>query len=555
MLAIIMKSYTISNLLLWVIVIVCLVCAWLKLPYNLDSIYDEGFLFLNQQSAFKGEILGISQGTNIIAAFFSENICATILGMRRVGYVLTIFCSILFSLIVFPLFGKSLKSIIQTLLLSFLFASLSIPNIALCQNGLAQFFFCIALAMGCRVLIDDTKWNYLWCVGTGGCLIFGMFCILPGAILLSLSLLILLVIKYWHAKRKLLNYVICTILGFIFGLGIMHLFVADLLDVIIAMKQTAANVTTLNRGYDPINFVTKIALFMRDWFMCGIVIVGCISLAELIKKMCGYKWLSGILLMIALLVYFYYQKNPRVTIPMFMSVMWIACLFYSFEGKTDIKIDCDSITNLFLVLSPIILSLGTNTYLGGKMSFFMLPWVILLLRLGWQKNEISYQNEIMIVIFVLLLIQNFNVIKLLSNQQEKVDSGPLAGMHLTEQQSKHFHLCKELMNRYGFEPKKSVVYSNQLGMMTICYMNGISCANYFQPMDFVTHANKDNLLYPDFLFLSEFDIQISSEKLLEMGWGWPNEFDVYDVNSPETYETGYSTKRKLYCRKSLKIND
>ena len=549
-----MKRYTISNLLLWVTVIICLVCAWLKLPYNLDSIYDEGFLFLNQQAAFEGKILGMSQGTNIIAAFFGENICATILGMRRIGYVLTVFCSVLFSLIVFPLFGKNLKSFTQTLLLSLLFALLSIPGIALCQNGLAQFFFCIALAMSYRVLVNDGKWNYLWCIGTGVCLMFGLFSIMPGALLLCLSLLVLLIIKYWSDKKTLLNYSLCTVLGLLLGLGIMHLFVADLSDVIIAMKKTATNVTTLNRGYDPISFATRIALFIRDWLMCGIVIVGCISLAELIKKF-GYRWLSSVFLTIVLLAYFYYQKNPCVTTPMFMSVMWIVYLFYSCKEKSDIKIDADFIINLFLVFSPVILSIGTNTYLGGKMSFFMLPWVLLLLRMGWYKNDVTYKKEVIIAVVAVLLIPNLNITKLMNNQQEKVLFGPVSGMHLTEQQSTHFSLCDSIMLEYDFEPKKSVVYANQLGMMTICYLDAVNCANYFQPMDFVANKHQEQLAVPNFIFLSDYDEEISRGTLVNSNWGWPEEFDVYDVGTPESSKIGYSTNRKLYCRKSLKIDD
>jgi hypothetical protein len=128
-------------------------------------------------------------------------------------------------------------------------------------------------------------------------------------------------------------------------------------------------------------------------------------------------------------------------------------------------------------------------------------------------------------------------------------------MHLTDHQALHFRECEKIVKEYNFQPKKSVIYSTQLGMMTICYLDGVNCANYFQPMDFVAHAQGDKLPCPDFLFLCEYDIQVSGEQLRNIGWGWPEDFDVFEVGTPESIKTSYPTERMLYCRKSLKTNE
>jgi hypothetical protein len=75
----------------------------------------------------------------------------------------------------------------------------------------------------------------------------------------------------------------------------------------------------------------------------------------------------------------------------------------------------------------------------------------------------------------------------------------------------HYKQCEKIVSDYNFTPGESVIYSTQSGMMTICYLDGVNCANYFQPMDFVTYANIDNLRCPDFLFLSSFDEEYSGD--------------------------------------------
>ena len=88
-------------------------------------------------------------------------------------------------------------------------------------------------------------------------------------------------------------------------------------------------------------------------------------------------------------------------------------------------------------------------------------------------------------------------------------------------------------------------------MATLCYFESVPCGLFFQPTDFVAHASND-LPVPDFLFLCEFDEMVALEKLKNMPWGWPDEFDKYYVGTPETIQIGYPTERWLYCRKCLK---
>lgn len=551
------KGLIISYSILSLGVLLSIVLSFVGLYYNVDSIFDEGFLFLSQRSACAGTINGMSLGPNIIAATLGDACCGTIFNLRLVGLIVELLSAVIFFLLTYNLFCSGRSQTIGYLIICLLFVVPSLGGIVVCTNELAKLFLCTTTALGIRVLLtDDWHWNTIWCVLIGVFGTLGVFCILPSAILLLICLFILLLIKKWKQWKTIVQYVLFVLLGSGIGLLVVHCFVADLSSVFHEMAEVATTVTTLQRGYDPLSFLTKFILFVRDWALCCIVILGCVFISD---KISGFatKWIANIFLIVILLIYVKYQIKPQITTPMVMSVMWLILLYNkSKEYVKIIVLNFDTWLNLFLIFSPVILSIGTNTYLGGKMAHFMLPWAILLYRLGWNKDIVSMRNIVsLFVVFVLCYYSFSNTIKSLNSQTYEVKQGALKNMHLTDQQKKHFDLCDSIMSQYSFQTKKSVVYSTQLGMMTVCYLDGVNCANYFQPMDFVLNAEKDNLLCPDFIFINDYDITVSGDAMHQIGWGWPDEFDVYDVGTPETIEVGYPTARKLYCRKSIKKND
>lgn len=537
-------------------VLACVVSALWGITYNVDSIYDEGFLYFSQQSALNGHISGISQGVNIIATFLGEKVCSSIYNLRVAAFMLKLLCAILFCFLTSSLFGRGWKHHLGYLIVCMLMLTPHMSNLILCQNGLAQFFFCITLALGVKVLLIDSIYNILWCCLLGICWTLGFFSILPGAVLLAGCLLLLFFTRFWAEWKKIIVYLLATIFGIFISVLLMHLCVNDIHNVFDAMIETGKTVTTLNRGYDPLSFFINLLLFLRDWILCVMVIVGIMHVSERINSM-GFKWFAQVFLVGIMIVYMYYQKKPMITFSMFICSIWIALLYHKrnlFVHSRPLW-NFENLLNIFLVFAPVILSIGTNTYLGGKMAFFMLPWTLLIYRLGWKSQSIPMRKEVCFVICILLIIPFVKFIKQTRVDSVKVEKGPLKGMHLTQQQAIHFSECEQIVVDYNFQPKQSVIYSTQLGMMTTCYLDGVNCANYFQPMDFVTNARNDKLSRPDFMFLSDYDLDISGKELEQIGWGWPNEFDAYDVGTPETIDVGYPTTRKLYCRKSLRKND
>ena len=151
----------------------------------------------------------------------------------------------------------------------------------------------------------------------------------------------------------------------------------------------------------------------------------------------------------------------------------------------------------------------------------------------------------------MLLIGNIRQAVSLDTKQTIVSRGPLKGMRLNPSQERHFVEVEQIMENYHYQRRKSVVFSTQLSMATLCYLESVPCGLFFQPTDFVARASH-NLAKPDFLFLSKYDKYVADKVLKELSWGWPEEFDEYNVGTPESKDPGYSTERWLYCRRSLK---
>ncbi len=128
-------------------------------------------------------------------------------------------------------------------------------------------------------------------------------------------------------------------------------------------------------------------------------------------------------------------------------------------------------------------------------------------------------------------------------------SEAIADRYITQEQYDYFDKVYDIVYQYGFERGKSVIYSTQLDAMTVVVLGADFCGPYFQPMDFNAAWQREDKI-PDFLFLSEYDKDVSDETLRNMTWGFPEDFDVYYVGTPETHQTGYSTNRWLYCRKN-----
>lgn len=536
-----------------IVVVFSIITAFVSLPYNLDSIYDEGYHCLVMRDAIEGNVFGSSIYSNIMLAVLGPSVCASVLSLRIAGTVLSIVTALLFWMITENCVAKSKMSKIAYLI-TIMFVLQPIGGIVLCYNEISRLLLIFACAAIFRLVMDDNKWGIVWAVPIGFAVMLSFFSILPSSVLIGGGLLVVLVVRYWKQWRKLLVLLAMMIIGAVIALGAVHFFVVDLRQVAASMRETAQTITGVNRGYDPLSFIIKTIWFFRDMVLYLLTALGVMVTARFFKKN-GYSWLGMVFYIAAFMVYWRYQKKPMVTVSMMMAAIWFQpmvnkCLD-SEMPKLKQLVSFDFLFNLFLCFFPVLATIGTNLPIGIKLGWFILPWALLLWRLGFDDDNWDFRFEVLLVFSIITIIGCINQVKTVDSTQTIVKQGPLKGMRLDSYQEKHFEEVGKLLDDYQYKKNETVIYASQASMMALCYFEAKPVGLFFQPSDFVAQAS-DSLPVPDFVFMDEGDDYIASETMKKLSWGWPEEFDKYFVGTPEHINPGWSTDRWLYCRKSLR---
>lgn len=535
------------------VVIIKLILSILSIPYEIDSVYDEGFLMLSVHDAIHGGIGGGSLWANMLVALLGERICYSMFSLRIVSEVFSVLSGLMFWLITFPKTTRnSLSSMAYLILVLFLLSP--IGGILINYNEISRLFLLLVCATSFRLFFGHDKRGGLWAMLMGFALTIAFFSILPSSIMVGGAVCLMLVIRYWKHWQEVLKLFGMLVLGMAVAFVIVHFFVADLKEVYASMLETARTITKVDRGYDPISFCINTMLFFRDISFYLLTSVGIIMVSLFLKRN-GYSWMASLFFIVSFLLYWHYQEKPRMSLGMKMSVFWLLPLIVKWFDKQlpSLKqlFSFDFIYNLFLCFFPLLAVMGTNLRFGVKVGWFIVPWVLLAWRLGIDKENKLFRKELLIAFSIVLLIGNIRQAVSLDTKQTIVSRGPLKGMRLNPSQERHFVEVEQIMENYHYQRRKSVVFSTQLSMATLCYLESVPCGLFFQPTDFVARASH-NLAKPDFLFLSKYDKYVADKVLKELSWGWPEEFDEYNVGTPESKDPGYSTERWLYCRRSLK---
>ena len=521
------------------------------LSFNIDSLFDEGFLYVFVQDALNGHIDGSTQWANMMVAFLPQSICASVLAMRKIGWLVSVISAIIFFLIT----QRATETVKEKIFYFILVLFMMLPcmgGIMMHYNEISQFMLIISCATLYRLCTGENKYkNIIWAILTGLLITFALFAILPSAVIIGGCSVLLVLICYWNQKNDMLLYLTGGIMGIGLALLVVQLCVADLSTIYERMTATAQTITTLNRGYDPISFAVKILLFLRDFSFCVFVIIGVYAFSKWIT---GWsKWLAFGVYAVALWLYSRYQVKPNLTLPMLMSMLWVVPIYaYAQEKGSSMNIknvfSFDNVFILFLIAFPLLASIGTNVYLGGKMAYFLVPWALLMLKLKNIQHDTLFRNAGLLVISLILILSFRGKLGSFDYHSPQVQSGGFAGLHMTEAQYQHFTLVDSIVSQYDFKRNESVVFSTQLSSVTMSYIEGVPYGNYFQPMDFFANSDTGKEK-PDFIFLCKYDIDVAGETIRKMNWGWPDEFDEYYIGTPETVVTGYPTERWLYCRK------
>lgn len=539
-----------------------------KINTGLDSLYDEGHLLVRLWQVRHGIIHeGLSQWPVMVFKFFGETLSSDILLLRWIGSIWQIVSLVLFSYM--SLMYLTRKQLIRSgtekimyVNLVFLFGFLYFQNLIIHYNQLQASFMMLIIA--CFLLADTvtekTKIAILY-FSIGVLFLFALFTILPSGAVVLFFILLFTWIRNSSAVKTSLLATTSLIVGMFTAFLFYHIFILDLRTVYENMQETAAVVTNLNRGYDPLSFLHKMLVYLKDFYITSLFLLGLLSISMLIRK----KVKDAVVLVFfffSVVIFGIYQVKPmlmQTTLLAFPLVVLI--LYQSYTDKTIFSIK--GILLLFLFFFPLLSSFGTNVYYGGKIAWFVVPWSILFMILIANNDfKEKYRKETSYFLLMFFLFVAYQPVKAIWSdlKQDKqlyvFDSEkPIAKMHLTPQQKAYFDKVHGILTSYNYVSKKDVMYATQLDHMTIYAMDAVPCATHHQPMDFLADTKKHQLNRPDFIFLTEFDLSLITDSLKALGWGFPNEYDKYYVGTPEIKNTGYPTERWLYCRKNRKIQE
>jgi len=568
----IMKNKSLIYLLFPIAVFIIYWYDFISITNHLDTIFDEGYFYLLLWKVRHGIINeGISQWSLIVHGILGDGICSNIIKLRYSGFACNFLSVAFFSCISgWYLFKKKiLDSTIKIILffsVAFLLGSFHQVGVIIAYNNLQNFF--LLMVISCFLYathIHSNKAAFLYLL-IGFFSFLSILTILPSGILMLISVTALLWIKYIRNKRKALSFTFCIVSGMFLSALTFHLFIYDIRDVIGNMSKTTNIITASNGWFHISSYFINISMYFRDFYMTMSLLSGMFFVCLFIRKFTK-DWIAKTIFTISLFVFYIFQKKPELPI----TTLLVFILFLFFVGilnetKKIIFRDILSfpvLIQLFLFFSPLIASIGTNIYLGDKIACFIVPWTCLFLELISNpliKDKYSKEIHFLIWVFLLLFITQpiESIINSFNNKSKAVyyfhKEKPIAQIPLTKNQKNYFDRVYQIMNKYGYESRKDVVFATQLDHMTICAFDGIPCGTYFWPIDFLLDPNKKRLDKPVFLFLDTYDLSMLSDTFRTLRWGFPQNYDRYFVGTPESILTSYSTERWLYCAKDRRIS-
>jgi len=564
-----MKSKNYTFFIFPIIILVLYIYQFLKIDVNLDSIFDEGFIFLKQQTSGIDSVDKGSLFPLIINKLLGIHITSNLLYLRYARYFIHLLSVILFSVISgWYLYKKGILDTLEKKVLYpfiiFLLGYISLGGIVISYNILQEFFLIIIIGSFLVATVTTIRKSFFLFVLIGFFFFFSILTILPSGLLVLACVLVLIGVKCYKEWKIGLICCLGLFVGILLSVFVFNYFILDVRIIYVGISDTAQSITTLNRGYDPFSFILKILLYLRDFYM-GVCFMSGILLISLVLQKYTNRWVAIFVFLSSMVIISVYQKKPEIVLTSFLAFPMIVLLGLILKETSNIiwkkLFSFEVLVVCFLFFLPLISSIGTNVYLGSKMGSFILPWGVLLMELMYNESiKVKYSREIRLLFWLFFLfivfqplqsiakdIKNYNQEKFYFDKEKTISY-----IQISKEQKNYFENVYTIMKKYNYQ-NNNIIFSTQLDHMTIAALGGAPCGLFFQPMDFLAFRNKKSLKKPDFLFLNEFDLKLMSDSLKTLDWNFPDDYDQYFVGTPETMLTEYSTTRTLYCLKSKKI--
>lgn len=526
--------------------------------YGFFTAYDEAYFLLKMQEAYDMScITGKSQWNLIAVQWFPYMDMTSKVNSYLAGRIIVWFTILAMTATCCFLFDK--KKVLRY------FALIYLVYFSVCRNAMSYIplqitILCWALCAFMLFHHSGKPWlKYLFAVVCGLCLGLACFVYIPAALLVLGCVALLIIVLYWGDKKTMLLSLVSGIGGVGLAVGYMHFCVCNVGDIIEAMQFTAGYIGKSGYKYNGSSFVMQYGMFVRDLVFVVIAFTGSYYLSKVIRN----KYVGTVLYVLLLLVYVHYQKDPGVTPFMFLVSLPVLPVLMREDGGRRFAF-CRLFRpnlwlNLFLLAFPLLASFGTNTDLGGRISGFTISWLFLFFH--WEaRHGQSEWNRVLVGAMVLMLLPLGEVIDAYRNRDDSFHftrgNKYFAELAITEKQKDYFDNVYDILEDYNYKPKESVVFTALYDYCCLYAFDAVNSSNFHQVQNF-HFFDKEKMLKPDFIFMCKWDSVVLTDELHEMPWGWPEDFDRYEIGTPEPDDAPWVIssdleKRTLYCRKSLK---
>ncbi len=530
-------------------------CGFVLFRHGFCTAYDQGYFLLKAEEALDGILTGKSQW-NFFAVDWFPYLDLTNKVHSHIASWILMFASSVFATITLCVIKKDKKRFIKYFALVYTVLFIAYHTVA-CNilTGLNYvpihgFLLNISLCLFLLYWYVHTRWvSYLCFALSVTFAMLGCFVILPGASLVLVSYALISILKYYRNGKTLIIHIALGVGGVVIALLYIHYVIYDLSDIINAMQETAQYFTKTGLGYTPTKIIIAFGRLIRSLLVCMLCYVGAYAVSELLHIKNNY--LSMLIYALCLILIAHYVPD-YMTVALVCSTIFVIPALYN--GWSNIKklIKDNGLLYTFLIAYPVIASVGTNTGFDGRIHMFVMSWIIYWL-ITERFASILQRNKIEIGIIAVALFYLTKVVGIdfvMRDDRHHFTTGreQIKEIALTEQQVRYLNDIQHIVSQYGYKPNESVVFATGPEYGVVYALEGILSSNFHQSKQF-HFFDKSKMLKPDFMMMNEWESPFIDEDLSMQPWGWPNEFDMYIVNSPSPKEDDCI----LYCRKSKKI--
>lgn len=544
------------------------VCIYCRLNSGLQSIFDEGFFFLQFYpiDSYTVSTRTLSLGSELLQAVFPSIGSWDVLSLRRLAFgVKDLGISfLLFSSCYFLRKDRKEKSIYSYLIMTaciLLFGLFVMPSVAVNMNDELLFLEMVVLSF-CLLAASSSK-NATWLVFVGMVGLFSLLatlCNAPGGVMLGFLSFLFLILYNGYSKKKLYKTLLGMLVGVAIGLIATHCFVITLPDAVAFIKTAVAQTTngTSASHHSLTRLAVLLLLNIRDLVLSLTMLCGITFLCQLLQRRVGKKWLTVVIGITLFVMMYKWQVKPEIK---FASIMtWFVLMSWMVYRGLKKEENCwndDLILVLFLYLTPLAVSIGSNVGFLNKATAFIMPWGLLLFvlsRLTHNANKL-FSNGLLIFVFVFVLYGRIMGMfhEKISNTAAFTKEYPIARMQLNKNQYAFYDEVHGILEEYGYKSKQDTILGFCFNEMTIVAMDAVPYTNDQLPEEFLLHE-KDKLFKPMFMILSEWDEKVLLSNFETLDWDFPSSYDVIKLrNNPDPNSGWGMTQSSLYCVKSRKM--